>query len=41
MNGDDWTAGAGIRLAMLNVNAAFQNHPELGWTNRVSVAVDW
>ena len=40
-NGENVTAGAGIRLAMINVNAAFQDHPDLGWTNRVSLAVNW
>lgn len=41
VNGDNPTFGAGIRLAMVNVNAAFQNHTDLGWTNRVSLAVNW
>jgi hypothetical protein len=40
-NGKNVTAGAGLSLAMLDVNAAFQNHSDLGWTNRVSVAVTW
>ncbi len=41
LNGDDLTAGAGLRLAMVRVNAAFQTHEELGLTHRVSVAVNW
>jgi hypothetical protein len=40
-NGDAFTAGAGIHLAWMNVNAAFQNHTDLGFTHRVSVAVTW
>jgi hypothetical protein len=41
MNGRQPAFGAGLRLAMVNVNAAFQNHTDLGWTNRVSMAVNW
>jgi hypothetical protein len=41
VNGSNWTAGAGLKLAMVRVNAAFQDHPDLGLTNRVSVAVNW
>lgn len=41
VSGSNWTAGAGIKLAMVRVNAAFQTHQDLGLTNRVSVAVNW
>jgi hypothetical protein len=40
-NGDALTAGAGIRFAWMNVNAAFQNHSDLGFTHRVSVGINW
>jgi hypothetical protein len=40
-NGDAFTAGAGIRFAWMNVNAAFQNHSDLGFTHRVSVGITW
>jgi hypothetical protein len=39
--GDSFTAGAGLKLAWLNVGAAFQNHPDLGFTHRVSAGVTW
>jgi hypothetical protein len=35
------TAGAGLRLAWMNVNVAFQNHADLGFTHRVSLGVVW
>ncbi len=38
---NDITAGAGLRLAWMNVNAAFQNHADLGFTHRVSLGVVW
>jgi len=41
LNGVNPTVGAGLRLAMVRVNAAFQTHDELGLTHRVSVAVNW
>lgn len=40
-NGDDVTAGAGLNLAWMTVNAAFQDHADLGFTHRVSVGVVW
>jgi hypothetical protein len=39
--GDAFTAGAGIRFAWMNVNAAFQDHSDLGFTHRVSVGITW
>ena len=39
--GDTPTFGAGLTLAMVRVNAAFQTHEDLGLSNRVSVAVNW
>jgi hypothetical protein len=41
ITGNNLTAGAGIHFAWLDVNAAFQNHPDLGFTHRVSVGVTW
>ena len=40
-DGNTVTYGAGIRFSWLNVNAAFSNHTELGFSNRVSVGVVW
>jgi hypothetical protein len=40
-DGDSFTAGAGLRFAWLNVNAAFQRHDDLGLTHRVSVGITW
>jgi hypothetical protein len=40
-NGDAITYGAGIRFSWLNVNAAFQNHNDLGFSHRISVGIVW
>jgi hypothetical protein len=40
-DGEVVTAGAGLRFAWLSVNAAFQNHADLGLTHRVSVGITW
>jgi hypothetical protein len=40
-NGDALTYGAGIRFSWLSVAAAFQNHPELGFTHRISAGITW
>ena len=40
-DGDTFTYGAGIRFSWLSVNAAFQNHTELGFSDRVSVGIVW
>lgn len=40
-NGDAVTYGAGIRFSWLSVNAAFQNHTDLGLSSRVSVGIVW
>ena len=40
-SGKTFTAGAGLRLAWLDVNAAFQNHSDLGLTHRVSIGIVW
>jgi len=39
--GDDLTAGAGLTISSLAVNAAFQDHADLGFTHRISVGVSW
>lgn len=41
INGDQLTYGAGLKFSSLNVNAAFQNHDELGLTHRISAALSW
>jgi hypothetical protein len=41
INGNTFTAGAGLCFRWLSVQAAFQNHTDLGLTHRVSVNVDW
>lgn len=41
MNADNFTYGAGLEFSSLNINAAFQNHDELGLTHRISAAVSW
>jgi hypothetical protein len=40
-DGDNITAGAGIRFSWLSVSAAFQNHSDLGFTHRVSAGIVW
>lgn len=40
-NGDALTYGAGIRFSWLNINAAFQNHNDLGFSHRISVGIVW
>lgn len=39
--GEYLTAGAGLNISSLSVNAAFQDHDDLGFTHRVSVGVVW
>ncbi|MBU1637171.1 PorV/PorQ family protein [bacterium] len=39
--GEYLTAGAGLNISSLSVNAAFQDHEDLGFTHRVSVGVAW
>lgn len=41
LNGDTPTFGAGLNFAWIHVNAAFQNHEDLGFTHRVSLGVVW
>ena len=40
-DGQNLTAGAGLHISVVNVDAAFQNHPDLGFTHRVSLGVHW
>ncbi|MBU0507385.1 PorV/PorQ family protein [bacterium] len=41
MNGDSPAFGAGLNFAWIHVNAAFQDHEDLGFTHRVSLGVTW
>jgi hypothetical protein len=41
VNADKLTYGAGLKFSSLQVDAAFQNHDELGLTHRISAAVSW
>jgi hypothetical protein len=41
LNGDVLTAGAGLHISVVTVDAAFQNHVDLGFTHRVSLGVTW
>jgi hypothetical protein len=41
LNGDKLTAGAGLNISSLAVNAAFQDHEDLGFTHRISVGINW
>ena len=41
MSGKRPTLGAGLRLSWLTVNAAFQDHQDLGLTHRISVGATW
>jgi hypothetical protein len=41
VSGSELTAGAGLRLAWLNVGAAFQKNADLGLIQRVSVGALW
>lgn len=41
MNGEHPTFGAGLNFAWIHINAAFQNHDDLGFTHRVSLGVIW
>lgn len=41
LNGERPTFGAGLRIALLSINAAFEDHEDLGLTHRVSLNVTW
>jgi hypothetical protein len=41
LNGNDLTAGAGLNISSLAVNAAFEDHEDLGFTHRISVGLSW
>jgi hypothetical protein len=41
MQGERLTAGAGLNISSLSVNAAFQDHKDLGFTHRISVGLMW
>jgi hypothetical protein len=41
INGDVLTAGAGLHISKVTIDAAFQNHEDLGFTHRVSLGVAW
>ncbi len=41
MNGEHPAFGAGLHFAWLDVNAAFQDHQDLGFTHRISLGIVW